>query len=92
MRGNGCGFHSEPATAAIRVPSAETVTAVQKMEFPKFKGKPDEWLKEVHTQCILNNVKNEKDILRLCKLNVGPAITLPGEINSLAELWRFLCV
>ena len=46
---------------------------------------PDDWLSTIQTQCIINNIKNEKEILRLCKLNIDKAIVIP-EVNSTTEL------
>jgi hypothetical protein len=50
---------------------------------------PEEWLKQVQTICIINNIE-ESDVLKLCKLNIDPSITIPNEINTLNELAKVL--
>lgn len=44
---------------------------------------PEEWMKQVQTICIINNTRQERDILKLCKLNIHSSIILPNDINSL---------
>ncbi|RGB41938.1 hypothetical protein C1646_751552 [Rhizophagus diaphanus] len=47
---------------------------------------PQEWVKQVQTTCLINNTRQETDILKLCKLNIDLQISIPNEINTLKEL------
>jgi hypothetical protein len=62
------------------------------MEIPIYNGTvhPDEWLNQVQTRCLINNIRNDKEILKLCKLNISLSITFPNEINTLDELSKAL--
>ncbi|RGB41937.1 hypothetical protein C1646_791663 [Rhizophagus diaphanus] len=51
---------------------------------------PDEWVKQVQTICIINNIRQERDILKICKLNIDSSITVPGECNNLNDLVKAL--
>ncbi|CAB4390740.1 unnamed protein product [Rhizophagus irregularis] len=52
---------------------------------------PEEWVNQVQTICLFNNIKQqEKDILKICKLNIDLQISIPNEINTLKELVKAL--
>ncbi|EXX76189.1 hypothetical protein RhiirA5_353898 [Rhizophagus irregularis] len=62
------------------------------MNIPQYNGTvhPDEWVKQVQTICIINNIRQERDILKLCKLNIDASINVPGECNNLNDLIKAL--
>jgi hypothetical protein len=62
------------------------------MKIPKYCGTihPEEWLKQVQTFCYLKQITNEQEILRICKLMIDSAITIPNETNSFNELIKAL--
>lgn len=62
------------------------------MNITKYDGivHPEEWIKKVQTICLINNFRQEIDILKLCKLNIDPPIPIPNEINTLKELAKAL--
>ncbi|GBB84816.1 hypothetical protein RclHR1_01140005 [Rhizophagus clarus] len=51
---------------------------------------PEEWLKQVQTICIINKIRQERDILKLCKLNIDTSIILPNKTNTLDKLAKVL--
>jgi hypothetical protein len=62
------------------------------MNIPTYNGTvhPEDWIKEVQTICLINNIRQEKDILRLCKLNIDSSIPTPNEINNIIDLTKAL--
>ena len=61
------------------------------MAFPTYDATvhPDEWLNQVQTQCIVNGIRNDREILKLCKLNIDGAITIP-DVANVADLVKAL--
>lgn len=51
---------------------------------------PEDWIREVQTVCLISNIRQERDILRLCKLNIDNSITISNDISSLNELIKAL--
>ncbi|CAB4434144.1 unnamed protein product [Rhizophagus irregularis] len=49
---------------------------------------PDEWVKYVWTKCLIHKIKEEKEILQLCKLNI--TINLKTEPKTLDDLIEIL--
>jgi hypothetical protein len=47
---------------------------------------PNDWLNQVQTKCILAGIKNDKEILKLCKLNISKGIQIPEDINNVNGL------
>jgi hypothetical protein len=58
------------------------------MDFPQYNATchPKDWLNQVQTKCILAGIKNEKEILKLCKLNISNGIQIPDGINNVSDL------
>ncbi len=61
-------------------------------DIPKYNATvhPEEWVKQVQAICLLNNLRQEKDVLKMCKLNLASSITFSNEINTLHELTKAL--
>ena len=61
------------------------------MAFPTYNATvhPDEWLNQVQTQCLVAGIRNDKEVLRLCKLNIDGAINIP-DVSSVQELVKAL--
>uniref|UniRef100_A0A1D1Z045 Stromal cell-derived factor 2-like protein n=1 Tax=Anthurium amnicola TaxID=1678845 RepID=A0A1D1Z045_9ARAE len=61
-------------------------------DIPKYNGTvhPEEWVKNVQAKCLLNNLRQEKDVLKMCKLNIALSISFPNEVNTLNELVKAL--
>src|SRR5438046_6663389 len=38
----------------------------------------------------MSNLRQERDVLKMCKLNIDPLINFPNEINTLNELTKAL--
>lgn len=50
---------------------------------------PDEWVKYVWTKCLINKIKEEKEILQICKLNITINIkTEPKTLDDLIEILK----
>jgi len=62
------------------------------MDIPKYNGTvhPEAWIKDVQAKCLINNLRQEKDVLKMCKLNIALSINFPNEINNLNELIKAL--
>jgi hypothetical protein len=62
------------------------------MDFPLYNSTihPEEWLRQVQTKCILANIKTDKDVLKLCKLNISSEIQIPEDINNINDLIKAL--
>ena len=62
------------------------------MDFPLYNATfhPNNWLNQVQTKCILAGIKNEKEILKICKLNISEGIQIPNDINNFSELIKAL--
>src|SRR4051812_30768852 len=60
------------------------------MEIPKYNATvhPNEWIKDVQTICLIHKIKQERDVLQICKLNI--AINLETEPKTLNELTEIL--
>ena len=58
------------------------------MDFPLYNATchPRDWLNQVQTKCILSGIKNDKEILKLCKLNISKGIQIPEDINNVNGL------
>jgi hypothetical protein len=58
------------------------------MDFPQYDATihPNDWLNQVQTKCILAGIKNDKEILKLCKLNISKGIQIPEDINNVNDL------
>src|SRR3954468_6308483 len=58
------------------------------MDFPLYNATvhPNDWLNQVQTKCILAGIKNDKEILKLCKLNISKGIQIPDDINTVSDL------
>jgi hypothetical protein len=58
------------------------------MDFPQYNATihPEDWLRQIQTKCILAGIKNDKEILKLCKLNIGNGIPVPDDVNNVTEL------
>src|SRR6266542_3653816 len=61
-------------------------------DLPKYNATvhPEEWVKRVQAICLLNNLRQEKDVLKMCKLNIALSISFPNDINTLNELTKAL--
>jgi hypothetical protein len=51
---------------------------------------PDEWIKDVRTKCLIHKIKEEEEVLQICKLNIGIGINLKTEPKTLNELTKIL--
>ncbi|GBB99393.1 hypothetical protein RclHR1_03500018 [Rhizophagus clarus] len=62
------------------------------MNIPQYNATvhPEDWIREVQTICLINNIRQERDILKICKLNINNSITMPNDFNSLNELIKAL--
>ncbi|PKY45402.1 hypothetical protein RhiirA4_542568 [Rhizophagus irregularis] len=60
------------------------------MELPKYSGTihPQEWLKQVLIFCYFNQIKDDKEVLNICKTMINSTIIIPNvnEIKSFEEL------
>ncbi|GES94873.1 hypothetical protein GLOIN_2v620650 [Rhizophagus clarus] len=56
------------------------------MEIPKYNATvhPDEWIKDVQTKCLIHKIRQERDVLQICKLNI--TINLTTEPTTIGEL------
>jgi hypothetical protein len=51
---------------------------------------PKEWVNKVQAITLINNIRQEKDVLKLCKLHINSWIVLNEPINTLNELIKAL--
>src|SRR4051794_31106683 len=58
------------------------------MDFPLYNVTchSNDWLNQVQTKCILAGIRNDKEILKLCKLNISKGIQIPDDINNVGDL------
>jgi len=61
-------------------------------DIPKYDGTvhPEAWIKDVQAKCLISNLRQERDILKMCKLNIALSINFPNDINNLNELIKAL--